>query len=745
MNKEANERLEGLVREIIFENEETGYKVLELEDAEGDLVTAVGILPGIRPGVMLTAEGFTDNHQTYGEQFRVCSFSCAYPQGRQAMERYLASGAVKGVGAALARRIVEKFGDEAFDIMEREPERLAEVKGIGQAAACSIGEQFAAGRELRDILIFLQDYGISPTMAVAIYQRFGNQTVGKIRENPYILADSVRGIGFERADEIARRMGMPEDAPARLEACALYLLAQAAAAEGHCYLPFAELMDRICGKTAVEVQTVENVLTELSLKGRVVIRRECVFLTALYRAENSAALRLTELKGRRRKKYKEYDLTRVQELRGLSLSPQQEEAVRAALTEGVLIITGGPGTGKTTIINVLLDMLEEQKEDYLLAAPTGRAAKRMQEATGRGALTLHRLLEVKAVPDAFGGIDSRQLFQRDAEHPLETDVVIVDEMSMVDIQLFSALLKALAPGTRLILVGDKDQLPSVGAGNVLHDLIDSGLFPTVTLTEIYRQGEGSDIVRNAHRILAGEYPEFNRKDTDFFLVREQESAHAAKTLCDLVKRRIPQFAHLSPMEIQVLSPQHKGDLGTDSLNRQLQAQLNPPGPHKAQLEFRDTLFREGDRVMQIRNDYDTAWTIRNEYGVGIEEGLGVFNGDIGRVSRVRPSEKTVTVCFDDKKEVEYDYPSLEDLVLAYCITIHKSQGSQSPVVVLPLLWGPAPLYSRNLLYTAVTRAQRYVMVVGSENTVRRMVDNQRESERYTALCELLKETQALLP
>ena len=749
MTREASERIDGLVREVIFENEDTGYKVLEIETAEGDLATLVGTLPGVRAGETIQAAGFWDEHSTYGEQFRVCSFSHALPQGAAAMERYLASGAVKGVGEALAHRIVEKFGERTFEILEREPERLAEVKGIGLSAACSIGEQFAAGRDMRDVLMFLQEYGISAAYAVEIYREFGARTVETVKNDPYVLAERVRGIGFLRADEIAAKMGIPRNSEGRLRAAVRYLLQEAAAQGGHTYLPQPLLEDRLYELTGIEGTEAENILVSMAMDGKLIIKNPPeqdpqIFLTYLFRAEAGAAARLTELaRTKRLTAIGDKELAAAQKKQRITLSEEQLSAVKAALTEGVLVITGGPGTGKTTIINLLLELLRLQKEEYLLAAPTGRAAKRMQELTGEEAQTIHRLLEVKAGPGSFGD-GERQLFARDQDHPLEADVIIVDELSMVDAPLFSALLRAIAPGTRLILVGDKDQLPSVGAGNVLQDILASGQIRSVRLTEIYRQGKLSDIVLNAHRVNEGQYPEFNRKDTDFFLVRCRERGAAVQTVIDLVRTRMPKFAGVSPWEIQVMSPQHKGDLGVDNLNRVLQQTLNPPAKSKAELGFRDTLFREGDRVMQVKNDYELEWCVRNEYGKSVSDGAGVFNGDLGRVKSVSPSGRTLTVLFDDKREAEYDFPELEELCLAYAITIHKSQGSQSPVVVLPLLSGPGPLYCRNLLYTAITRAQRYVVVVGSEDTVRRMVDNDRTGERFTSLAEQLRRRTKLL-
>ena len=742
--REARDRIRGLVREIIFENENTGYKVIEVESADNpELITAVGILPGVQAGENLEATGAWKEHATYGEQFEICSFSRSLPQEKDAMERYLASGVIKGVGPALARRIVETFGEETFRILEREPERLAEVKGISLTGACEIGEQYAAGSRMRETLLFLQEYGITPTMAVKIYKEFGAETVNTVKTNPYILADRVQGIGFRRADELAARMGIPPESPARICSAVKYIL-QEAAGSGHTYLPKNLLEDRMLQLVGAGGVDVENALAELGIRGQITEKtedeEERVYLTYYYTAEAAAAAKLVQLLGRRGKSVKLPEANAGSSPGGIELSEEQKNAVEAALTEGVLIITGGPGTGKTTIINTLLDLLDERDEEYLLAAPTGRAAKRMTEATGREAATLHRLLELQFSEEEGG----RQEFLRDEEHPLEADVIIVDEVSMVDAVLLQHLLRAIPPGARLILAGDKDQLPSVGPGNVLRDMIASGVIPVAELTKIYRQAALSDIVVGAHRINEGQYPEFNKKDTDFFMMHRRTREETARTVIEVVKTRMPRFAGCSPLQdIQVLTPMRRGYLGAESLNKMLQQALNPESNKKAQLEFRDTVFREGDRVMQIKNNYNTPWKICNAFGYPLEEGAGVFNGDIGRIRRIEPRDKLVTVVFDEKKEVEYDYTALEELELAYAITIHKAQGTESPIVVLPLHSGPEVLFTRNLLYTAVTRARKYAVIIGEETTVRRMVDNDRQLVRFSSLERRLREQRGI--
>lgn len=746
MHKEATEQfsehLEGLIREIVFENEETGYRVLELENADGDLVTAVGTIPGVNPGEYLAAEGKWVEHPVYGEQFKVCSFSRTLPKGREEMQRYLASGAVKGVGNALAARIVAYFGDETFNVIERHPERLAEVKGIGPAAACTIGESFALGREIRETMMYLQGYDIKPELAYRIIDTFGSQTVSLVKKNPYILVDRINGIGFKKADEIALKMGVSENSPERLKACVLYVLDEAEG-EGHCYLPFSKLEDEIYEAIRIEGAEVENAVTELSVSGKVRIVNDedpAVYRASTFREERTVAGRLITMAGSCiSSQITDADIAEVCKKQKIVLSGEQQEAIRMALTEGVSVITGGPGTGKTTILNTLLPLLKKQKETYILTSFTSRAAKRMAEVTGEEACTLHRLLEAKSPAEAAKNDTER--FGRNEQNPLEGDVVIVDEFSMVDIHLFCALLRALAPGMRLVLVGDSDQLPSVGPGNVLSDILASGTLPSIRLTEIYRQAEASDIVVNAHRINNGQYPVFSGRNSDFFIDRKSTVTSVQEEVVDLVKNRLPKFAKVSYYDIQVMSPQRKGELGVMTLNRLLQKALNPPAKAKKEVEYRDTVFREGDRVMQTKNNYGISWVVRNEFGIAKDTGEGIFNGDIGVITRINYTEHFMTVLFDDVREVELAFSGLDDLSLAYAVTVHKSQGSQKPVVVLPLLQGPPQLYKRNLLYTAITRAERYVVIVGSEKTVNDMVDNNTVSERYTSLARALKEFQ----
>lgn len=737
------ERIAGFVNECIFENEDTGYKVLEVESDDGlQLMTVVGIMPDLQVGEHIEARGRWKEHNTYGEQFEVSTFSRSLPQDKDAMERYLGSGAIKGIGAALAHRIVEKFGDNTFHIIETEPERLAEVKGISSAKACEIGEQFAAQSATREAMVFLQSFGLTPNMSMRIYKEFGLKTVSVLSQNPYILAERVQGIGFRRADEIARQMGIPEESPGRIRGAIRFAL-QNAAGEGHTYLPLDKLEDEVYRLIGLSGLMVENALTESVMEGQLIQKRELeeerVYLKSFYAAEAGVARRLMELIEQPQEISEDVYKLRMQKIekeQKIELSDEQREAVLAALKEGVLIITGGPGTGKTTIINVLLELLEQDDKKYMLAAPTGRAAKRMTEATGRDAKTIHRLLEIQ-----FGIADSgKQIFQRDEEHPLETDVVILDEVSMIDVTLMNHLLKAIVPGTRLILAGDKDQLPSVGAGNVLKDMIQSEAIVVKKLTKIYRQAAMSDIVVGAHLINQGQYPVFNQKDTDLFFMKRKVKEDVIRTMVEVILKRMPKFAGCSPVDdIQVLTPMKRGLLGVENLNPRLQEALNPKSSKKAELEYRDMVFREGDKVMQIKNNYSMAWKVLNRYGYPLEEGEGVFNGDVGRVKQINTKNRTVTVLFDDKRQVEYDYVDLEELELAYAITIHKSQGTESPIIVLPLHSGPEILFSRNLLYTAVTRAKRYVVAIGDEAMVHKMVDNDRQAVRYSSLEARLRE------
>ncbi len=733
-------RIEGSVTEVIYANDQNGYKVCEVTQEDGETVTIVGIMPDLSAGESVVAEGIWKDHTTYGRQLEVQYFEKSMPKTRDAVERYLGSGSLKGIGPALAKRVVAKFGDETLEVISREPERLAEVRGISMKGAMEIGAQFQEQSYLRDSLIFLQQYGISTVLAMRIYTAFKEKTIQIMRTNPYALARRVRGIGFRKADEIAARMGIQPDSEERIQAAVEYVLTEAAG-NGHVYLTLEQVEDQVAELTGVVGVDVENAKLQLILDGRIVEKNEGgvdrLYVTAYYMAEVHVAARIAELSldapgGIDAAVPEDLDdiITRKAQKYDVVLADEQRTALMEALQHGMMVITGGPGTGKTTIIRILLDILEDRDEDYLLAAPTGRAAKRMTEATGREAQTIHRLLEIEFQPED----GQRQNFNRNAENPLEADVVIVDETSMVDILLMDHLTQAIMPGTRLIMVGDVDQLPSVGPGSVLRDIIDSECVPVVRLEHIFRQGEESQIIANAHRILHGQEPVYNTDGTDFFFMRRSTLEAASTALAETVSRRIPKYLKCSPVDdIQVLTPMRKTPLGAEALNVLLQKTLNPPSSRKNEMEFRRNILREGDKVMQIRNNYNIAWTVRNDFGYTLEEGQGVFNGDIGRVLSIDKTARTVRVRFEDRHEIDYEYAALEEIELAYAITIHKAQGTESPVIILPLLGGPPMLFSRNLLYTAVTRAEQALVIIGEREVVSRMIANNRPTRRNTTL------------
>ncbi len=679
------------------------------------------------------------------------------PKDALAMERYLGSGAIKGVGAALAARIVRRFGSRTFEIMEREPERLSEIKGISDRKAREIAGQMEEKRDLREAMIFLQDYGISVNLAVKIYQQYGQEIYRIIKENPYRIADDISGVGFRTADEIARRVGIREDSDFRIRSGLLYTLLNASG-EGHTCLPEPVLLHRTAALLGVPEESVERHLDSLSLD-RKLIRKMLpdgqggelpfVYSAASYYAELSIAVMLyqlnlsieasdTEVRTR---------LAKIEKGSGIELDGHQREAVAEAMRHGLLILTGGPGTGKTTTINAMIRYFESENLDIFLAAPTGRAAKRMTEATGCQARTIHRMLELTGGPESVGG---RAMFSRNDENPLEADVIIIDEMSMVDVYLMQALLKAIVPGTRLILVGDVNQLPSVGPGSILQDMIRSEAFPVVRLTKIFRQAAESDIIVNAHRINRGEQVTLDNKSRDFFFLQRQDPNVILRVVLALVQEKMPRYVHADISDIQVLTPMRKGALGVENLNRVLQRYLNPAEKDKAEIPFGHGIssgeegengkgvLRVGDKVMQIRNNYQLEWEVRNRYGIAIDKGLGVFNGDMGIVRAINSFAEEVTVEFDEGRMVSYPFKQMDELELAYAITVHKSQGSEYPAVVIPLLTGPRPLMNRNLLYTAVTRARSCVTLVGDPRTFQAMVENGTEQKRYTGLCETIK-------
>ena len=720
-------KFEGTVEEIIFRNEANGWTVASFRLDGSGRTSAVGVLPFLAAGEHVILDGELVEHRDYGEQIRVDSYELSRPETKSGVEKYLGSGLIKGVGPATAKLIVKHFGVNTLDVLEAEPHRLTEIPGIGPKKAAMIAESFAEQNGARAALIFLQGAGLTPSMAMKVYRAFGNQSEAVLRRNPYRLADEIEGVGFQTADRIAQGMGFTPETPARLMSGVQYVLSEAVGRMGHMYLPMEELLARageVLGVPSDLVEhTVRTLLVEEKLVEDDVDGARAVYLPRLYQVECEAANLLLERRNfpcalRISRAEAEREIAEYERSADVDFCARQREAVAAAASGGLTIITGGPGTGKTTSINCILRLLEA-RGSVELCAPTGRAAKRMSEATGRPARTIHRLLEYSG---ENGG------FQRDEDDPIRADAVVVDEMSMVDIFLMRSLLKALRPGAKLILVGDADQLPSVGAGNVLRDLIDSSTLPVVCLDEIFRQGRESRIITNAHRINRGEYPIIQNRDTDFFLERKETAAAAAESVVALVERRLPKFLSVDSLRgIQVMAPMKKGALGVHQLNSLLQGALNPPGRDKSELNRGDCVFRLGDKVMQVRNNYDLAWTR------GGEAGEGVFNGDIGYIVALSRMDRELTVEFDDGRRADYDDSMLDELELSYCISVHKSQGSEFDAVVLPLLSGPPMLMTRNLLYTAVTRARRLVVIVGREACARQMVDNNRIQRRYSAL------------
>lgn len=734
------EVVKGYVEHIVFRNEDNGYTVFRLTNKDGEL-TCVGTFPYISEGEMLEVSGDYAEHDVYGMQLQVVSHEVKEPEDLVSIERYLGSGAIKGLGAALAGRIVRKFKDDTFCIIEEEPERLAEVKGISERKAREIAEQVEEKKDMRKAMIYLQKYGVSLALAAKIYEHYGQSVYRVLEENPYQIADHVQGVGFKTADEIAAKVGIHTDSDFRIRSGIFYVLLQSVA-DGHVYLPQKELLRRTMQLLEVEICGIEKYLMDLAMEKKVVLKEKedgiRVYPAHYYYLELNTAKMLHDLNV-------SYDiaddaierrLRQIEEDAELSLDELQRRAVKEAVKNGVLVLTGGPGTGKTTTINAMIHFFESEGMDIFLAAPTGRAAKRMTEATGYEARTIHRMLELAYAP---GNDENHMEFARNQENPLETDVIIIDEMSMVDLPLMHVLLNAVVVGTRLILVGDQDQLPSVGAGSVLKDLIKSGRFPVITLTKIFRQAEQSDIVVNAHKINRGEEVILDNKSRDFFFLKRQDANTIISVVITLIQKKLPKYVGADPFDIQVLTPMRKGLLGVERLNRILQQYLNPPDKSKEEKEYGDKLFRIGDKVMQIKNNYQLEWEIATKYGLVVDKGIGVFNGDIGRITAINSYTEIVEVEYEEKKKVNYPFQLLDELELAYAVTIHKSQGSEYPAVVIPLLQGPRQLYHRNLIYTAVTRAKKCVTLVGSDVTFQGMIQNTNEQNRYTSLAECIQE------
>lgn len=742
------EQREGYIEKIVYRNADNGYTVLMLTNPEeNEELTCVGSFPFVNEGEYIQVEGNITTHPLYGEQLQITRWELCSPKDQLAMERYLGSGAIKGIGPAMAARIVRRFGDKTFSIIEREPERLAEVKGISERMAREIYVQFHEKQGMRDAMLYLQKYGISTTLAVKIYKQYGDNIRAVLENNPYKISEDIPGVGFKTADELAIRMGVAMNSEYRVRAGIMYTL-YLASQSGHVYLPMEELGRYAVELLGVEPEHLERQVTELSLEKKLIVRdseddsqptQKLVYLSSYYFSECAVARILHDLNI----SY-EIPLVRIQnnmrhiagEL-SISLDEVQERAVYEAARRGLFVLTGGPGTGKTTTINAIIRLFEMEGMDIMLAAPTGRAAKRMTEATGMEARTIHRMLEVSHMPE--GEDSNRGMFGRNEEHPLEADVIIIDEMSMVDMHLMLALLKAVPIGCRLILVGDSNQLPSVGPGNVLKDIMDSGAFSVVRLTKIFRQAEESDIIVNAHKINAGESVRLDNKSKDFFLLKRYETQQIQNVTLQLVRDKLPKYVAATPYDVQVLTPMRKGELGVENLNRILQMYLNPADASKVEFETRGIVFREGDKVMQVRNNYQLEWEVRSKYGIPTDSGMGIYNGDVGVIRSINRFAEEMEVVFDENHVVTYPFGQLEDLEHAYAVTIHKSQGSEYPAVVIPLLMGPKMLMNRNLLYTAVTRASKCVSIVGSEETVQRMIINENEQKRYTGLRHRIQE------
>ena len=743
------EKITGFVERIVYRNAENGYTVLALS-TDGEETFLVGSMRELTQGESIEAEGDYTEHPVYGRQFKVSTYRTVTPKDAAGMERYLASGAIRGIGAALAARIVKTFGTDTFRIMEEEPIRLVEVKGISDRMARDIAAQMEEKKDLRDAFLYMQQYGISNTLAVKIYNTYKDGLYRILQENPYKMTEDIDGVGFRTADEIASRVGIYTDSDYRIRSGILYCLSQALS-EGHMYLPKEILLQRAKDLLLVDEENIFPQVENLAMEKKLILKTTPesgtlkVFAASAYYAELSCAAMLHDLN---LPMYGEEEMLpsrellirqKIETLTGqeqLELDALQEEAVLQCVKNGVFILSGGPGTGKTTTINTIIRYFEQEQMDILLAAPTGRAAKRMTEATGYAARTIHRMLELNG---ALQGEGKKAEFERNEENPLEADVIIIDEMSMVDIFLFQSLLKAVIPGTRLILVGDVDQLPSVGPGQVLRDLMTSGAFPCITLSKIFRQAETSDIIVNAHKINRGEDIALNNKSRDFFFLERADVNVIYKHMVQLITDKLPRYVHADSFDIQVLTPMRKGSLGVETLNPILQKYINPPAPGKREHVFGNTLFREGDKVMQIKNNYELKWEIFSKYGIPVDSGLGIFNGDMGRITEINEYAETLTVEFDEHRKVTYTFGETDELELAYAITIHKAQGSEYVAVIMPLLSGPRMLFNRNLLYTGVTRAKECVTILGSRSTVSQMIANAEVNKRFTALTERIKE------
>ncbi len=731
-NGEAKEEIAGMVEHIIYQNEENGYTVCEIMTQEDELVTMVGEMPYLGDGETVRALGKWTVHPTFGRQFRVEYYEKALPATESAILKYLSSQTIKGIGPAIAIKIVGQYGIDTFDVIENHPEYLADIPGISLKKAKQISEDFKAQFGLRTVMMFCREY-FGPATAVKIYKKWGGGSIDVIKRNPYILCDEIYGIGFEKADMIAHGLGIDNYKEERIKAGIKYVLNFNGAQNGHVFLPLDKLVASATGLLGVDESEAHNAIDALIALGDIVQKtiekRKCIYLKAYYDAEKYSAEKLCLLDNlcpRLDVSDIHRMIMRIEGDFGVEYATMQKKAIINAVNNGVMVLTGGPGTGKTTVIRAVIRVFEDLGYKIALAAPTGRAAKRMSESTRHEAKTIHRLLEMDY------SSDKKPIFRRNASSLLEENVIIVDEASMVDILLFSALLQAIKPGAKLILIGDADQLPSVGAGNVLNDIIRSDRFNTVKLKEIFRQDEESLIVTNAHAINAGEYPTLSMKDSDFFFLERADDDIIANTVAHLCAVRLPKsYGKDIINDIQVITPSRKGNAGTEMLNGLLQNAMNPYSPDKKEKKVRDIVFREGDKVMQVKNNYDIEWF--NEE----KDGIGIFNGDIGVISEIDNMNEKMKIVFDDNRWVDYDFSLLDELDHAYAITVHKSQGSEYPVVVIPMYGFNPRLMTRNLLYTAVTRAQKMVILVGKKGVIYKMVDTNRPTQRYTGLEQIL--------
>ena len=739
------EVVKGYIDHFVWQNETNGYSVLELV-TQDETITCVGIVNGFGIGENVEIKGEYVIHPVYDKQIKISEIKALSPEDIIAVERYLGSGAIKGIGKAMAKKIVKTFGEDAFRIAQEEPERLAEIKGISLKKAYDIGNQLTEKRDIRDAMVFLQKFGISQTLSNKIYKKYGTRMYTVMQENPYKLAEDISGVGFKIADDIALKSGLSVNSDFRIRSGIVYVLLSESM-EGNCYYPKEMLIDKTAKMLEINPEEIEAHIMDLVQDNKIIVKiyhdKEIVYSPSYYYEEQAVAYKLIELLENYTSektlisKNKWYEkIAAIEKKLNIELDELQKKGVCECMMNGVFVLSGGPGTGKTTTINTILKLFESEGMEFYLAAPTGRAAKRMQEATGYEAKTIHRLLEVNGeISDDRHGVS----FERNEDNPLEADAIIIDEMSMVDIHLIRALLKAVIPGTKLILVGDSNQLPSVGPGQVLADILDSGVVPSVRLERIYRQDEGSHIIKYAYKINYGEEIDFSEKYADFFLLEKDNVDTIYRYMCELIEVNIPKSLGVNPFDVQVLTPMKKGGLGTTLLNGVLQGRLNPASDKKREYQYNDTLFREGDKVMQIKNDYNAEWEIVGKYNVTIDKGTGIYNGDIGKIEEINTFSKTMKIVFDDNKIVYYPFENLDELELAYAMTVHKSQGGEYPVIIIPILAGPQVLLTRNLLYTGVTRAQRCVIILGSSATINSMIKNDMIVERYTSLKERLTE------